>query len=298
MGIKIGLALGSGSARGWAHIGIIKALIQRDINPDIVCGTSIGALVGAAYCAGKLDDLQTWVSTLSKYEMARFFEINATMNGFVDVDKLFGFFQKYVADKEQKIEDMKITFACVATQLHSGREEWFTKGNVLQALQASVALPGLFTPVIKDEKWLVDGGLVNPVPVSLCRALGADMVIAVNLNGDLVSTVNEDTIEELENQSQNDNRLKSLLNEYTPDFLKKNTNTPTLYTTIASSINIVQDRITKSRLAGDPADVLLHPRLNGLGLLEFYKAKETIQEGFDCVERMQSNIDYSLGKQK
>lgn len=292
--IKIGLALGSGSARGWAHIGIIRALEKQGIVPQIVCGTSIGALVGAAYSAGKLDDLEKWVSNLDKYQMARFFEINLTMNGFVDVKKLFTFFEKYVAAQDTNIQDLKKSFGCVATDLASGREIWFTNENLLEAVRASIALPGLFPPVKQDEKWLVDGGLVNPIPVSLCRALGADIVIAVNLNGALVSSVSKKDFENVDIDLKNTNIFTKLVSQYTPSLLQKEENIPSLFSTIASSINIVQDRITRSRLAGDPAEILLSPNLNSLGLLEFYKAKETIEEGFACVERMQENIDFIL----
>lgn len=296
--MKIGLALGSGSARGWSHIGVIKALKEKNIEPDIVCGTSIGALVGAAYCTEKLDDLETWVTSLTKYQLARFFEINTTFNGFVDVDKLFEFFHKHVATNDKSIEDLSKTFACVATQLHSGREVWFSEGNLHEAIQASMAMPGLFPPVERDNTWLVDGGLVNPVPISLCRALGAEIVIAVNLNGDLVQPI---TIEKNTDTSskKDDSTIAKFIDSYAPSFFKKtnkkNGKAPTVFNAIASSINIAQDRITKSRMAGDPADILLTPKLKEVGLLDFYMAKEAIKEGKESVWRMSEQIESIFG---
>jgi NTE family protein len=183
---RIGLALGSGASRGWSHIGVIKALTEIGIDPDIVCGCSIGALVGASYCAGKLNELEDWLRTLSKLEVARFLELNWSLKGFVNVEHLREFLTDYVCNENVNIEELGKTFAAVATDLENGREVWFTKGSVLKAVWASMSLPGLFPPIQHKGRWLVDGGLVNPVPVSLCRALGADLVIAVNLNEDIV----------------------------------------------------------------------------------------------------------------
>ncbi|MGB5398502.1 MAG: patatin-like phospholipase family protein, partial [Gammaproteobacteria bacterium] len=184
--LKIGLALGSGSSRGWSHIGVINALAELGITPTIVCGTSVGSLVGASFVSGKLDKLEEWARSLTKLDTARFFDINTSMNGFVNVKKIHSFMNKTVASDDSVIEDLDKVYAAVATELETGREVWLTKGPLGQAVLASMALPGLFPPIKINDKWLVDGGLVNPVPVSVCRALGADIVIAVNLNGDIV----------------------------------------------------------------------------------------------------------------
>jgi NTE family protein len=192
--MKIGLALGGGAARGWAHIGVINALAEKGIKPDIVCGTSIGALVGAAYAAGNIDKLTDWVNSLTKLETAKFFNINTSFNGFIKKDKLHDFFCHYVVDDAIDIEQLDKQFASVATDLHSGREIWLQSGKVTEAVWASIGLPGLFPPMrYKKNQWLLDGGLVNPVPVSVCRALGADFVIAVNLNGDLLKNTTKST---------------------------------------------------------------------------------------------------------
>ena len=183
-GPKIGIALGSGSARGWAHIGVIKGLAELGIEPDIVAGTSIGALVGAAYANDQLDLLEQWALSLNWKELVSYLDMGVAGGGVIEGEKLLDFFSKHVNHSD--IESMPKKFAAVATDLDTGREIWLQTGSVLHAVRASIALPGLFRPFKLNDRWLVDGGLVDPVPVSLCRAMGADIVIAVNLNGDIV----------------------------------------------------------------------------------------------------------------
>lgn len=291
--LTIGLALGSGSARGWSHIGVIKALAKAGIEPDIVCGCSIGGLVGASYVAGNLDELERWVRSLSRMDVARL--LNFSMNGFIDVERLQSFILKYVGDETLKIEEMKKTFATVATDLETGREVWFTKGSLVESVWSSISLPGIFPPVRSQHRWLIDGGLVNPVPVSLCRALGADCVIAVNLNGDIVGKhfykerqKAEPSGEENDGDVGFAENVTKALREYSSRLFGSNgkRDVPGFFDTLASSINITQDRITRSRMAGDPPDIILTPKLSHLGLLEFFRAKEAIAEGEDCVARM------------
>ena len=184
--LRIGLALGSGSSRGWSHIGIINALSKIGVIPEIICGCSIGAVVGASYAADNLDELEFWANSLTKLEVARFFELNLSLRGFVNTDRLHAFLQKYVCNENVKIENLAKIFATVSTDLETGREIWFTKGSVIDSVWASISMPGLFPPIRNQGRWMVDGALVNPVPVSVCRALGADIVIAVNLNGDIL----------------------------------------------------------------------------------------------------------------
>ncbi len=187
---RIGIALGGGAARGWAHIGILRQLAEMGIHPEVISGCSIGSLVGAAYAADNLNKLEKWVLSLTKIEMMRFFEFNTSFNGFVRQEKLRQLFHEQVCARQQSIEGLKKQFASVATNLHNGREIWFTKGPIIDGVWASIALPGLFPPFLHQGQWLIDGGLVNPVPVSICRALGADTVIAVNLNHNLLWTKN------------------------------------------------------------------------------------------------------------
>src|SRR5690554_6622163 len=180
---KIGLALGSGSARGWSHIGIIRVLEEAGISPDIVCGTSIGSLVGAAYADGQLESLEKWVRGLTWQSVVGLLDFSIN-GGLIHGEKLFSFLRAHF--KEQDVASLSKAFDAVATELMTGREVWLREGSVIDAVRASAALPGLFRPSQLNGRLLVDGALVNPVPVSLCRAMGADIVIAVDLNTDLM----------------------------------------------------------------------------------------------------------------
>jgi len=297
--IKIGLALGSGSARGWSHIGVIEALQAHGIEPDIICGCSIGALVGASYAANKITALEDWVRSLSLLETARFASLDTSLNGIINKDRLQKVLRQFVADDSFSIADLQRPFASVATDLNSGREVWFTEGSLLDAVWASISLPGLFPPVRHKNRWLVDGGLVNPVPVSVCRALGADFVIAVNLNGDLVRRHLDKPV------SKNGGERPAHWSDKIPwsigNTLRHNANAnendekaPRVFETIASSINIIQDRITRSRMVGEPPDILITPELADIGLLEFYRAAECIDEGKESVRRALPEIQRLL----
>ncbi|RKZ85878.1 MAG: patatin [Gammaproteobacteria bacterium] len=296
--LTIGLALGSGSARGWSHIGVINALAEHGIIPDIVCGTSIGALVGASQVSNNLKKLEQWACSLTKFETAKFLEINTSLNGFVNKDRLHNFLNQYVANDQITIEGLSKLYASVATDLESGREEWFTKGPIVEAVWASISLPGLFPAIRNNDKWLVDGGLVNPVPISVCRALGADIVIAVNLNGDIVGKHLNKPKEVIRHDDSVAQKLTDLVMEYTSPLFSASQNDrpepPSLFDAIAGSVNITQDRITRSRMAGDPPDILLTPKLSHIGLLEFYRAQEAIKEGEECVHRMLPEIKHIL----
>src|SRR5713226_1289197 len=181
-GSQIGLALGSGVARGWAHIGVLRALERSGIKPDIVCGTSIGALIGGVYLGGRLDALEAWARQLTKLRLSRLFDFQLGYGGLIAGRRIMEIFDPRLRD--QLIEALPARFACVTTEYGTGHEVWLQTGNLLEAVRASYALPGLFPPVRIDGRWLLDGALVNPVPVSVCRALGARIVIAVNLNAD------------------------------------------------------------------------------------------------------------------
>ena len=293
---RIGLACGSGSARGWSHIGIIKALTAIGIEPHVVCGCSIGSLVAASYASGNLSQLEHWVRSLTKLEVARFLELNVSLNGFVNLERLHTFLTHYVYDESTTIETLGKTFAAVSTDLETGREIWFTKGPVIEAVWASIALPGLFPPIEYQGRWLVDGGLVNPVPVSICRALNADFVIAINLNSGMLGRHTSQKPAVVQNSKYN--MLAKTIKEYSATWfpaMQSKSNKPSLYDAIAGSVYITQDRITRSRMAGDPPDIVLTPKLSHIGLLEFYRAAETIKEGEECVTRMLPEIHYALG---
>ena len=297
--MTIGLALGSGAARGWAHIGVISALNDQGIVPDIVCGTSIGALVGASYVSNNLEKLEKWVCSLTKLETAKFFAINMSLNGFVNKERLHYFLNKYVADDDSKIEDIiSKKYASVATDLQTGSEIWLTDGSILDAVFSSISMPGLFPAVKNNGRWLIDGGLVNPVPVSVCRALGADVVIAVTLNDDIVGKHLQNNKILKTQDARVTGKISDLITAYTASIFPATGDEeqpPSLFDAIAGSVNIMQDRITRSRMAGDPPDILLSPRLSHIGLLEFYRAGEAITEGKKCVQSMLPEIQHVLG---
>jgi NTE family protein len=262
--VKIGIALGSGSARGWAHIGALRALVEAGIEPQIVCGTSIGALVGAVYVGGDLGALETWVSGLTWRKVVGFLDISFG-SGILKGDKFNDFLRDNFLDEE--IAELPRPFAAVATDLQNGREVWLREGRVVDAVRASIAIPGLFTPCERDGKLLVDGGLVNPVPVSLCRAMGADFVIAVDLSSNIVGQY-----------------VKKIEKE------KRGIRRPNMLEVVTSSLNIMQVRVTRSRLAGEPADAVITPRLGKLGMLDYHRAAEAIAEGRAATESMVSHI--------
>lgn len=281
---RLGIALGSGSARGWAHIGILRALEQAGIIPDVVSGTSIGALVGAAYASDRLDRLEEWVLEIDWWDIIRYMDLR---RGGVEGERLMRAFGERVEDVS--IEMLPKPFGAVATDLFTGREVWFQDGSLLEAVRASIALPGLFSPVRYQERWLVDGGLVDPLPVSLCRALGADRVIAVNLNGDIVGKHFGGRPPKLATPSPLLTRLSAGLQAMLgndgrgTDETEEPDEPPGLFDVMAGSIHIMQDRITRARMAGDPPDVVLSPRLAHLGLMDFDHAEEAIAAGMDCV---------------
>lgn len=291
---KIGLALGSGSARGWAHIGVLKALNEAGIQPDVVCGSSIGALVGAAYVGGELERFGDWVQGLGMRDVFGFMDFNLT-GGMLKGEKLINFWRRNFADFD--IENASMGFAAVATDLHSGAEVWLRHGSIAQAVRASIALPGLFTPVVREGRLLVDGGLVNPVPCSLARAMGADIVIAVDLNADLLQrhmrplgVVPDSRAQPVQPEEVDVHnlawvgRLQNGLRSWMPGTgAIKNADAmpvPSLLDVVMTSVNIMQMRITRSRMAGDPPELVIAPRLAHLGLLDFHRAKEAIDEGY------------------
>ena len=297
---KIGLALGSGASRGWSHIGIIKALLREGIEPDIVCGTSVGAMIGACYLAGNLVKLENWVLSSTRTDVLKFFNVKLTQSGFVDGDRLKRFLYQYVARQDLQIQNLSKPFTAISTDLENGREFWFQEGGLADAVRASMALPGLFPAVRHEHRWLVDGGLVNPVPVSTCRALGADVVIAVNLNSDVIARRSHKKAEPDQRKKKGVlHNIKQTTLEYSSSIFPdggKHDDAPGLFAAITSSINIVQDRITRSRLAGDPAEVNISPKLAHIGMLEFHRAAEAIAEGENGVISALADIKRVTGK--
>ncbi|RYF21044.1 MAG: patatin [Comamonadaceae bacterium] len=319
---RLGLALGSGSARGWAHIGVLQALHEAGVKPDIVCGSSIGALVGAAYAAGELERFSDWVQGLGMRDVFGFMDFNLS-GGMLKGEKLLAFWRRNFADFD--IEASPLPFGAVATDLHSGAEVWLREGSIADAVRASIALPGLFTPVVRtDGRLLVDGGIVNPVPTSLARAMGADIVIGVDLNADIlhrhmrplavvppvVPRVAEpepdpdaDAVAEPEPAPPEPPASSSAgwRQRLTPwkrgaaPVQPPPPRVPSVLDVVMTSVTIMQVRITRSRMAGDPPEIVIAPRLSHLGLLDFHRAKDAIAEGRRAAEASLPQLQRFMG---
>lgn len=289
----VGLALGSGSARGWSHIGVILELEAMGIRPQVVAGTSIGALVGAVYVIGQLQEFADWVQKLTVRDVVGLIDITFT-GGMVKGEKLFGFFHE--RHRNPNIEDLEQRFVSVATEMKTGREIWITRGPVLPAARASCAMPGLFSPVKFDERWMLDGGLVNPVPVSACRALGAEVVIAVNLNAQLIGPhLSRASVQEQEAEMATQPESKSFWQKVMGFLSSGDMENPGLFDVIGSSVNIMQDRLTRSRMAGDPPEITLIPLLQDFALMDFHRAAEAIEEGRRVVRSHEQSIRAWVG---
>ncbi|MGM0412786.1 MAG: patatin-like phospholipase RssA [Pseudomonadota bacterium] len=291
---RIGLALGTGAARGWAHIGVIQALAERGIRPDIVCGTSIGALVGASWAADDMGRLEEWLRGLTRRDVLGYMDFTMG-SGLIHGRRLFEFFRERFED--QPIAELAVPWGAVATDMHTGMEVWLREGSTLDAVRASISLPGLFTPVKYGDRWLVDGGLVNPVPISMCRALGAETVIAVDISSFRFTGPpgrrgqgGEATTPQLSEGSGwlagarawTDRVLDGVWGANGEDEKEE---VPSLFEVLSHSINIMQARIARSRMAGDPPDVLINPRMEHIALMDFHRAGEAIEGGRAAVRR-------------
>lgn len=299
--LKIGLALGGGAARGWAHIGVLRALRKAGIVPDIIAGTSIGAVVGACDVTGHLDELESFARELTtRRRVLGYLDFNLSGTGLITGHRLGERLHKHLGDI--KIEDLPRRFTAVATEIGTGHEVWLSRGSLVDAVRASYALPGVFRPVKVDGRWLFDGALVNPIPVSVCRALGARYVIAVNLNIDIsnrgtISNVNQMPGTDLEMEEappvtgSNGIAVRRLLQR---QILGKGDDVPGISTVMVDAFNIVQDRIARSRLAGDPPDAMISPRLHGIGLFDFHRADELIARGETAAKREVDDLSREL----
>jgi NTE family protein len=293
---RIGLALGAGAARGWAHIGVLRELADHGITPDIVAGTSIGAIVGGCYAAGKLNEIEIFARSLTKRRVFAMMDFSFSGTSLITGDRLKTALQQELDG--MLIEDLPIPFASVATEVGAGHEVWLQRGSLSLAIRASYALPGIFEPVRVGERWLFDGALVNPIPVTVCRALGADFVIAVNVAADTMyrARVIRDQHSapaqgpagaEPFAASPDKSFVESLLPRY---FERRAGDAPNVATAMIDAFNIIQDRILRSRLAGDPPDATINARLDDVGMFDFHKADSLIQAGREAAKRALPNI--------
>ena len=292
----IGIALGAGAARGWCHIGLLRELAANGIVPDVIAGTSIGAVVGGSYAAGRLDELEAFALKLTKRRVFGLMDISLSGGGLITGTRLRAQLEDALGD--HRVEDLPIRFATVATEIGSGHEVWLTRGSLGEAIRASYALPGIFEPVRIEGRWLIDGALVNPVPVTICRALGADVVIAVNIISDTLfrgTVVNghqaadpgprdlQQPIELAAEKVLTARRRLAL-------FGRRRDGAPGIASVMVDAYNVMQDRISRSRLAGDPPDVLIKARLEAIGLFDFHRAQDLISLGRDAARRALPDI--------
>jgi NTE family protein len=300
----IGLVLGSGAARGFAHIGVIHALKAAGIVPDIIVGTSIGAVVGGCSATGQLDPLEEWARSLTRRRIISYLDVRIGGSGLVGGGRLAARLQESVG--KTLIEDLPVRFAAIATEIGTGHEVWLARGSLALALRASYALPGIFPPVSVGGRWLVDGALVNPMPVSVARAFGARVVIAVNLNADrfgrgatIASHGSDDSDEApIAPAEKSPNGLFRMFGAERA--LKRQiiagTARPGFSTVMIESFNIMQDRLTRMRLAGDPPDIHITPRIGHIGFLDFHRAAETIAVGQAATEKVVDLITESIAE--
>ena len=284
---KIGIALGAGAARGWSHIGVLRTLAEAGIHPDIIVGTSMGAVVGGCYAADHLDGIEDFATGLTKRSFFSYLDFSLTGTSLISGHRVCTKLEQRI--KTVRIEKMDKQFAAVATEVDTGHEVWLKRGRLIEALRASYAIPGVFRPVNIKKRWLMDGAIVNPVPVSVCRALGARMVIAVNLNTD--QCTNGSIIPDHGNDEEDlpcDDKLeisgdtggpRSALKLLHRQFFGESHGAPGMTSVMLDAVNIMQDRIARSRMAGDPPDLTIRPQLSNIGLFEFYRAQEAIDAG-------------------
>jgi len=294
---KVGLALGGGAARGWAHIGVIRALTDAGLEPDVIAGTSIGALVGGSYLTDKLSDLESFAYSLNRRKILSLLDIGFGGSGLISGSKLTKRLLESVG--EVRIEELPKGFICVATELGTGHEIWLRSGSLVEAMRASYALPGIFQPVDIGGRWLVDGALVNPVPVSVCRAMGSRVVIAVNLNTDVFGrgttvmhpapAAPSDELPDATFESVVSGTVtaKKLLRR---QLMGKSNGLPGVSGVMVEAFNIIQDRISRSRLAGDPPDVTIGPKMGDIGLFDFHRAEESVAIGFETAMQSVAEI--------
>ncbi|WP_119969396.1 patatin-like phospholipase RssA [Shewanella japonica] len=310
--LRVGVALGSGAAKGWAHIGVLKELAEMGIHPDKIAGCSVGALVGAAYANDHLDELEAWVRGFSSWDVLGLMDLSWRKGGLISGEKVFDVLAGRIG--ELKIEQLKKPFSAVATDLYSGQEIWFKEGDLRHAVRASCSMPGFLPPVQLEDRWLVDGAVVNPVPVSMCRAMGVDVVIAVDLNGHrrnsmhmLPQQMKSRAPTALEKQQQEakepDSAFMDILGkgkEYIASFSEKfsmsTKSHPGMIAVMSQSMDILEQRHKRARLMGDPPDVCLVPQLADIGTMEFHRATEAIEAGRQSVRQTAHLINSALGR--
>jgi NTE family protein len=299
--VSIGLALGGGAARGFAHIGVLRTLNAHGIWPDVIAGTSIGAVVGGYYAAGRLDIFEDWCRQLTRRRILGYLDFKFGGSGLIGGGRLADRLEDTLGDTA--FAELPLRLAVIATEVGTGHEIWLTRGRLGEAMTASYALPGIFPPKRIGGRWLMDGALVNPLPISAARALGARLVIAVNLNADNFGrgTIIQDHGPDAEDDAIREERLllRSKRGLFRAERLIHRqffgvSRRPGLSTVMIEAFQVMQDRITRSRLAGDPPDVMISPRVGRVNLFEFHRARDIIAYGAEATEKSIEAIQESI----
>lgn len=315
---SVGLVLGSGASRGWAHIGVIRALEEAGIPIDYIAGCSVGAYIGAIYASGSLTSLEKFLLEMDGKKIFSYFDVvfprSGLLNGTKRVQELFSMHTEAV-----NFSDLNIPVVMVATDLERGKEVILKSGNILQALRATMSYPGLFEPVYLKGRWLVDGGIVDPVPVSMARALGAEIVIAVDLNNriasrrmspaamrsDKIGDIGPESVQAGENKDRNElmkkmsdyyENIENLLRQKKNGLLQRQTPPPDIIETVMTSVGIMQERITRINLAVDPPDILIQPRLGEMKMMNFGQVEHCVGEGYLGLQEKLEDIHALLAK--
>lgn len=309
---RIGIALGSGAAKGWAHIGVLMALEEMGIYPQVIAGCSIGAFVGAIYANHNLNELEKWANQLTNWEVFKLLDIGFSRGGLIAGKKMFTKADELLGPR--LVESSAMPFAAVATELYQGREVWIRRGNMRRAIRASCAIPGLFSPIRWHSQWLIDGAVSNPVPVSLCRAMGATHVIAVDLQSNrfnkkriadepiLLRDYHTSPIDEHEHSESVFSRMMGVGQGYFNSVVGRlgrakslhKRKKPSMMAVMSGALDILEDKLKRSRMAGDPPDILITPQVGDIGLMEFFRAQEAIEFGRQSVRHVSHQLKEQL----
>ncbi|MGL1920140.1 MAG: patatin-like phospholipase family protein [Hyphomicrobiales bacterium] len=275
----IAFAMGGGAAKGWAHIGMLTFLQEAGIKPDLICGTSMGAVAGACYSAGKLEDLKNFAFSMTKRRMFSFMDLRLG-GGIIKGNYLVAELTKYLGGIE--FDELEIPFIAIATELETGHEVWLRDGALIPAIRASFAMPGVFSPLEVNGRWLTDGALVNPIPVSVCRAFGAKIVIAFGLTSEIYLAKNQPNGNCEPDAGNSREQNIEVIERAKSGIITGKTEEPSLGSVTMASFNIMQDRIARTRLAGDPPDAIITPDVKHIGAFEFDRAEELYELGYEA----------------
>lgn len=290
--MTLGLALGAGGARGWCHVGVLRVLQSEGMEPDVIAGSSMGALVGAAWAAGKLDALEEWGRALTPLSVLGKLDPRMRQGGLLGGKAVSDLLNEIGLPK--RIEDLDKPFIAVTTDMETGRETWLRSGPLLDAVRASVAIPGVLSAHKVGECWMLDGGLINPVPVTAARALGARKIVSVNPNARHGKPLwdGSSSVGEVTDAAQHPwaAAMPQAVRDLLPGQAAQD-KSPGYLDVISVTADLLTEFVRQVREASDPADIALEADLSEMSVLELYRAAEAIEDGQrftrDALERLQ-----------